>query len=139
MTRSHRISVGPLGPIIQVGLSVGMVQARSGLGGAPLSKIGLIDTGATRTAISHGIYQALQPMVAGSAAFQRPGQPQTVTSTHAVRLNFEGHIAANPWFNLDVIVANPAAPGIDVLIGMDLLAQLVLFFEGVQKTMILSY
>jgi hypothetical protein len=139
VTRSHRITVGPLGPIIQVGLNVGATQAGLGLGGSPLSKTGLIDTGATRTAISDAVYQALQPAVSGSAPFRRPGAPHVVVPTYAVRLNFEGHLSGNPWFDLDVVVADPATPAIDVLIGMDVLSQLVLFYEGVNGTMILSY
>ena len=39
---------------------------------------------------------------------------------------------------MDVVVADPATPVIDVLIGMDVLSQLVLFYEGVNGTMILS-
>ncbi len=139
MTRTHQITVGQLGPIIQVGLNVGGTQARLGLGGAPLSKIGLIDTGASRTAISDVVYQALQPAVAGSAPYQRPNSSPLVVPTYAIRLNFEGHISPNPWFNLEALVANPATPGIDVLIGMDVLSQLVLFYEGMRGTMILSY
>ena len=139
MTRSHRITVGTLGPIIQVGLNVGATQARLGFGGSPLSKNGLIDTGATRTAISDAVYQALQPTGSGTAPIQRPGVPQVIVSTYAVRLNFEGHLSGNLWFDLDVVVADPATPGIDVLIGMDVLSQLVLFYEGVNGTMILSY
>jgi hypothetical protein len=139
VTRSHRITVGPLGPLIRVGLNVGATQAGLGLGGPPLSENGLMDTGATRTAISSAVYQALQPAVSGSAPFQRPGMPQVVVPTYAVRLNFEGHLSGNPWFDLDVVVTDPATPGVGVLIGMDLLSQLVLFYEGVNGTMILSY
>jgi hypothetical protein len=139
VTRSHRIIVEPLGPIIQVGLNVGATQTRLGLGGSPLSKNGLIDTGATRTAISAGVYQALQPAVSGSAPFQRPGLPQMVVPTYAVRPNCEGHLSGNPWFDLDAVVADAATPGIDVLIGMDVLSQLIVFYEGVNGTMILSY
>ncbi len=139
MTRSHRITVGTLGPIIQVGLNVGATQAGLGLGGSPLSKTGLIDTGATRTAISIAVYQALQPAVSGTAQFQRPGVLPVVASTYAIRLNFEGHLSGNPWFELDVVAADPATPGIDVLLGMDVLSQLVMFYEGVNGTMILSY
>lgn len=59
MTRSHRITVGPVGPLIQVGLNVGATQARLGMGGPPQSRNGLIDTGASRTAISKAAYRAL--------------------------------------------------------------------------------
>ena len=62
-----------------------------------------------------------------------------VASTYAIRLNFEGHLSGNPWFELDVVAADPATPGIDVLLGMDVLSQLVMFYEGVKRTMILSY
>ncbi len=139
MTRSHWITVGALGPIIQVGLNVGATQAGLGLGGSPLSKTGLIDTGATRTAISDAVYQALQPASSGEVPFQRPDVPPVVKPTHAVRLSFECHLSENPWFDLDVVVADPATPGIDVLIGMDVLSHLILFYEGVNGTMILSY
>ncbi len=62
-----------------------------------------------------------------------------VVATYAIRLNFEGHLSRNPWFDLEVVVANPATPGVDVLVGMDVLSQLVLFYEGVNGTMVLAY
>jgi Aspartyl protease len=139
MTRSHRIQAGPLGPIIPVGLTVGTAQAMAGGGGPPVSRPGLIDTGATGTAIRTAVYQALQPMPSGATPFNRPGGSQAIVPTYAVRLNFEGHLAPNPWFDLDVVVADPATPGIDVLIGMDVLSRLVPFSEGVNGTMILTY
>jgi hypothetical protein len=37
------------------------------------------------------------------------------------------------------VVADPATPGIDVLIGMDLVSQITLFHEGVNGTMIVTY
>jgi hypothetical protein len=139
VTRSHRITVGPLGALIQVGLNVGVTQALSGQGGPPLSRNGLIDTGATQTAISNAVHQVLHPAVSGSIPYQRPGVPQVVVPMYAIRLNFEGHLSGNPWFDLDVVVVNPATPGIDVLVGMDVLSQFVLFYEGANKTMILAY
>ena len=139
MTSSHRIKVGPFGPLIQVGLNVGATQAARGLGGPPQSRIGLIDTGATRTAIAGSVYRALQPTPSGAASYRRPGQDDIVELTYAVRLNFEGHLSGNPWFDLDVVVANPATPGVEVLVGMDVVSRLVLFYEGVKGTMILAY
>jgi hypothetical protein len=139
MTRSHRIQVGSTGPIIQVGLSIGMAQAQGGIGGPPLTKIGLVDTGATSTAISNATFQALQPIQSGATPFNRPGGIRVVAPTYAVRLKFDGHLAPNPWFDLDVVVADPATPGVDVLIGMDVLSQLVLFYEGVNGSLILAY
>ena len=139
MTRSHRITVGALGPLIQVGLNVGASQAGRGLGGPPQSRTGLIDTGAMRTAISRGVYQALQPAIIGTTSYRRPGVPAVFVATYAVRLNFEGHLSGNPWFELEVLVTDPATPGVDVLVGMDVLSQLVLFYEGVNGTMVLAY
>jgi hypothetical protein len=45
-------------------------------------------------------------------------------ATYAVRLNFEGHLTGNPWFDAEVLVADPATPGVDVLVGMDVISQL---------------
>ena len=36
-------------------------------------------------------------------------------------------------------MANPATPGVNFLIGMDVLSQLVVFYEGANGTMILAY
>lgn len=62
-----------------------------------------------------------------------------LVTTHAARLSFEGHLSSNPWFDLDVVIADPATPGVDVLIGMDVLSRLVLFYEGANGTMVLAY
>ena len=141
MTQSHRITVGPLGPLIQVGLNVGAVQARSGLGGPPLSRTGLIDTGASRTAISEAVLQALQLSSIGTTSYVRPGVPEVLVAKYAIRLNFEGHLSKNPWFDLGSVrrCADPATPGVDVLVGMDVLSQLALFYEASNGTMILAY
>jgi hypothetical protein len=139
VTKSHRITVGPVGPLIQVGLNVGAAQAGSGRGGPPLSRNGLIDTGATRTAISDAVLRALQLSISGSTSYLRPGVPEMLVAKYAMRLNFEGHLSGNPWFDLEVVVADAASPGVDVLIGMDVLSRLVLFYEGVNGTMVLSY
>jgi predicted aspartyl protease len=139
MTRSHRIQVGQLGPVIEVGLSVGTIQAMAGIGGQPLSRPGLIDTGATGTAISNAMFRSLQPIQSGTTPFNRPDGTQVVVHSYAVRLKFEGHLAPNPWFDLDAVVADPATPGIHILVGMDVISQLVLFYEGVNGTMILTY
>jgi hypothetical protein len=139
VTKSHRITVGPAGPLIEVGFNVGAARAAAGLGGPPLSRTGLIDTGATRTAISDAVYQVLRPAASGSTQYRRPGVPPVLVARYAVRLNFEGHLSGNAWFDLDVVVADPATPGVDVLVGMDVLSQLVLFYEGVNGTMVLAY
>ena len=133
MRKSHRIDVGPLGPLIQVGLNVGSRQAERGLGGPPRSVTGLIDTGAVGTAISRSVYRALRPAIVGVTSYRRPGVAPVSASTYAVRVSFEGHLSGNPWFELEVLVADPATPGVDVL------SQLVLFYEGANGTMVLAY
>jgi hypothetical protein len=139
VTKSHRITVGPLGPLFQVGLNVGANQAASGKGGPPLSRTGLIDTGATQTAISDAVYQIPRPAACGLTLYRRPVMAQTTVAMYSIRLNFVGHLSSNPSFDLDILVANPATPGIDVLVGMDVLSQLVLFYEGANGRMVLAY
>ena len=108
-------------------------------GGSPRSVTGLIDMGAGRTAISRSVYRGLQPVIVGTTTYRRPGVPASSVATYAVRLNFEGHLSGNPWFDAEVLVADPATPGVDVLVGMDVISQLVLFYEGVNGTMVLAY
>ncbi len=46
------VNIGPPGPLIEVGIRVGAGYDAMGRGGAPHSYVALIDTGASRSAIS---------------------------------------------------------------------------------------
>jgi hypothetical protein len=61
----HVIDMGPLGPLIQVGVRAGAASEAAGLGGAPRSYIALIDTGASNTAISSKVVAEVQPLSFG--------------------------------------------------------------------------
>jgi hypothetical protein len=51
----HSYDVGVLGCLFQVGLKVGVSYGNAGIGGNPGSWTGLIDTGASNTAISEDL------------------------------------------------------------------------------------
>ena len=75
MTRSHRIQVGQLGPVIQVGLCVGTVQAHAGIGGQPLSRPGLIDT-------AHRVRRSAARYSKSYSRFS-PGLPRSTSNVQA--------------------------------------------------------
>ena len=135
----HSYDVSDFGCLLQVGLRVGASHARAGKGGRPSSWTALVDTGATRTAISPAVVRDLAPRPGDSAAIRRPTSGLSRSLIYDVELKFDGHLSIGRWFELEVVNAQPATPGIDILLGMDLLKQLHLYFSGPDGKLILSY
>ena len=67
----HTLGTRP--PLIQVGLSVGHSYLSRRLGGPPVLRTALIDTGAAITAIDPRIATALRPLRLGTVDINRPG------------------------------------------------------------------
>ena len=135
----HSYDVGDLGCLLQVGLRVGASYARVGKGGPPSSWIALVDTGATRTAISPAVARDLGPQSGDVTLIRRPTAGPSRSLTYDVELKFDGHLAIGRWFALEAVHSQPATPGVDVLIGMDLLSQLHLYLSGPGGKLVLSY
>jgi predicted aspartyl protease len=135
----HSYDIVQLGCLLQVGFKVGRNYARAGKGGPPSSWTALIDTGASVTSISPAIVRNLSPQPLESAMIDRPGAEAVPTLIYEVELKFDGHLSPGRWFDLNVVAAQPATPGIDVLIGMDLLMQFHLYLSGPSGKLVLSY
>lgn len=135
----HVIDIGPPGPLIQVGIRASAVFEAAGRGGAPHSYTALIDTGASASAISSRVIAQVQPLSIGSANLNRVGVAVFPVMIYDLRLKFEGHLAPGRWFDLRVIETAPATPGVDVLIGQDLLLELTLLHNGPLGKLVLMY
>jgi hypothetical protein len=122
-----------------VGIGVGQSYAMIGLGGPPRTWNALIDTGAAMTALSPAAIRALQPHQIGQFPILRPGGARDYAPSFDIRLKFEGHLAPFPWFDLEVVEADPATPGVDVLIGQDLLLQLTMLYNGPLAKLVVMY
>jgi hypothetical protein len=133
------VDIGPPGPLIDVGIRVGAAYDAIGRGGAPRSYVALVDTGASRSAISPRIVADVQPQRVGDAALERPGAVTGSSHIYDVRLKLEGHLTPGRWFGLRVVETAPATPGVDVLIGQDLLLQLTLLYNGPIGKLVLMY
>jgi predicted aspartyl protease len=131
--------VSDLGCLLQVGLRVSASYARVGQGGPPSSWTALVDTGAMRTAISPAVVRNLRPRPGDSVAIRRPTSGVRRSLIYDLELKFDGHLSIGRWFDLEVVAAQPATPGIDVLVGMDLLKQLHLYLSGPDGKLVLSY
>jgi hypothetical protein len=131
--------VSDLGCLLQVGLRVGVSYAMAGKGGPPSSWTALIDTGAMITAISPAIVKDLSPRPGDSVAIRRPTSGVRRSLIYDVGLKLNGHLSTGLWFELQVVNAQPAIPGVDVLIGMDLLMQFHLYLSGPGGKLVLSY
>jgi hypothetical protein len=125
--------------MVQVSLSVGAGYSSRGHGTTPVITTALIDTGATITAISSPVRSALQPQQIGTVLYQRPGQAASWVPSYLVQLDFMTHPQSSPQFNLEVIEVNPDTPGIDVLLGQDLLEKVVMVWDGPRGRLLLTY
>jgi hypothetical protein len=83
----HVLSILP--PLIQVGISIGLTHLSRGLGGSPVMKTALIDTGASMTAIDPKIIAGLRPLRLGTMEIARPGGTMIRATSYDVRLPFE--------------------------------------------------
>jgi hypothetical protein len=137
--------LGTRPPLIQVGISVGQTYLSHRLGGPPVLKTALIDTGSVMTAIDPRITAALRPRRLATVDVNSPGGTITRAPTYDIRIAFEpdpqharwwlrGH-----WFELEAVEAPPASAGVDVLIGQDLLHHVVMSWDGPHWRLLLMY
>jgi hypothetical protein len=110
-----------------------------GRGGAPHSYTALIDTGAAISAVSPQVVADVQPQSAGGASLNRVGTAALPLMRYDLRLKLDGHLALGRWFDLIAVKIAPATPGVDVLIGQDLLLQLTLLYNGPLGKLVLMY
>jgi predicted aspartyl protease len=132
------LDVEPLGPLIQVGVRVGAAFAAAGYGGAPHSYIALIDTGASSSAISPQVVNKVRPQLTGTAPVGRAGT-NIIVNTHDIAIKFEHHLQPGTWFDMEAVEVAPATPGVDVLIGRDLLKRVTLLYDGLNGKLVLMY
>ncbi len=132
-------------PLIQVGVSNNRPGQSRGPSGKVLLKTALIDTGASMTAIHPGIIAALRPLEVGTVEFTRAGSESTWAQTYDIRIAFEPDPQqarwwlSGRWFNVEAIAAPPASVGVDVLIGQDILGQIVMSWDGPRWKLLLMY
>jgi hypothetical protein len=128
--------LGTLPPLIQVGISVSRGYLSRGLGGPPVVRTALIDTGSSMTAIDPSIAAALRPLRLGTLELTRPGGTAIRVSTYDIRLAFEPDPQHSRWwqqgrwFDLEASETPPASAGVDALIGQDLLHKVVMAWDG---------
>jgi hypothetical protein len=138
-------SLNAIPPYVQVGLSVGVVYRMLRLGGSPIGRNALIDTGANITAISPAVVAALAPQEVGQRESIRPNESPLVLSTYLILLCFAPNLGDADWvvdahwFTVEAMESKIATPGVDVLIGQDLLAQLALSWDGPRGRLLLMY
>jgi hypothetical protein len=138
-------TLGTMPPLIQVGISVGQAHLSRGLGGPPVLKTALIDTGAVMTAIDPKITAALRPLRRATVDIIRPGGTTGRAPTYEIRIAFEPDAQharwwlQGRWFELEAIEAPPASAGVDVLIGQDLLHHVVMSWDGPRWRLLLMY
>jgi hypothetical protein len=60
----------------------------------------------------------------------RAGATGAAVDVYDIRLKFDSHLAPSRWFELKAVETTLAAPGVDVLIGQDLLRKLIVLSNG---------
>jgi hypothetical protein len=139
------LSLNAIPPLVQVGLSVGVSYRIRRRGGPPIGRNALIDTGASLTAITPAVAAALAPQEVRRQKYTRPDQHPLYRPIYSILLCFEPDlsdpdwVADVHWFTVKAIEAKIATPGVDVLIGQDLLGQLALSWDGPRGRLLLMY
>jgi hypothetical protein len=132
----HVLDLAPSGPLIQVGVRVGAVFAAAGYGGPPRASAALLDTGASSTAISPRVVREVRPQLTGAAPLGRVGATSTV-DVYDIGVKFVHHLQPGIWYELPAVEVAPANPGIDVLIGRDLLKHVTMLYDGTNGKVVL--
>lgn len=126
-------------PTAQIEVRVPQNHAAHGYVGHPVTETALVDTGATITAISPSIRKQLQPPPFGTVLYQPRGQHAIWVPTYLVLLVIEPHTHSGRVFPLEVIEEQPATPGVQLLLGCDLLRKVVLVWDGPRDRLLLTY
>ncbi len=138
-------SLNAIPPYVQVGLSVGIVYRKNHRGGPPIGRNALIDTGASITAITPAVVATLAPQKAGQMEHTRPNEGPIFRPTYLIQLCFTPDlgeadwVADAHWFTAKAVESKIATPGVDVLIGQDVLAHLALTWDGPRGRLLLMY
>jgi predicted aspartyl protease len=127
----------PAGAFLDVG--VGASPAFTGPGNRPATWRALIDTGADMTVIGPAVVSALRPQKIGSVPVGHAGGATAWRDTYDVRVRFGGHVGPGRWYSIEAIEIRPAAPGVDLLIGMDLLIRVDLAWLGSRRLVLLTH
>jgi hypothetical protein len=115
------------------------------LGGLPIGRTVLIDTGASQTAIASSVVAALHPQDVGRLDYLRPDQPVISRPRDSILVCFEPDLGDPDWvddahwFTAEAVEANIATPGVDVVVGQDLLSHLALSWDGPRGRLLLMY
>ncbi len=125
------------GAFLDVG--VGASPAYTSSKNPPRTWRALIDTGASMTAVSPSVIATLQPQQFSSILVSRPGGGTASHETYLVRVRLGGHVNTGQWFFLEAVEAQPSTPNVDLLIGMDLLFKIDMFWLASQKLVHLNY
>jgi hypothetical protein len=132
-------------PLIQVGIRSSRSDRARGASGQAILRTGLIDTGASITAIHPDLIAAIRPVQLGTMDIKRSTGPALWRRTWDIRLAFEPDPQdpqwwlRGQWFNLEAIEVTPASAGVDVLIGRDLLKKIVMSWDGPRSKVLLMY
>ena len=95
--------------------------------------------GATISAISSKIKRVLQPPVIGKVLYHPRGQPAIWVPTYLVVVEIESHSHPGRAFGLEVIEEQPMTPGVEILLGYDLLCKVILVWDGPRDRLMLTY
>jgi predicted aspartyl protease len=123
MMTIHRLSISD--PYISVSLIVGKDSREY---------VGLIDTGASMTAVHPRIIADLRPNKTTSVDDKQPGQPSRFVPVYYFKMVFGG--ITEP-LGVEAIPAEPSSP-CDLLIGRELISRWVVTMDGPQNRKVVA-
>jgi len=136
------------GPLVEVRLWIGPEFERTVVSRrlpvpTPLSVLGLIDTGAERTAIPVTVAQGMGLPIHNWQRLKSSvlGDEERDAPVYRVRMTF-GSIESTDqpkWRTIDAVGVNVVSPGATALVGRDLLATCRFTYDGRKRRLMMSY
>jgi predicted aspartyl protease len=114
---------------VKVGVAPAKIYA--GKANPPQTYHAVIDTCAEVSVISPSVIKAMMVPDLGRTPVLLSGGKISFDSTYDVLLRLGGHETSGPWYPRVVTGTIPATPGVDVVIGMDLLIGLKFGWDGI--------
>jgi len=138
------VPIGYDGPLVEVRLWIGPELERTVASRLlPFSLLGLIDTGAERTAIPNTVAQGMGIPIHNWERLKSSvlGNEEREAPVYRVQMTF-GSIGSRDqpkWRAVDAVGVSIVSPGATVLIGRDLLATCRFTYDGRKRRLMMSY
>lgn len=100
------------------------------VGAKPRDYTASIDTRAQGSVVTQRVVGDLMPSFGGIESLARAGNDSTYADTYYLRVRIGGSSSPGDWIHVVAFMVEPATPGVDVILGMDVLRKTNIPLDG---------